>query len=209
MLNAVTVLSLLLCVTTCVLWVRSYWLTERWRYENWTANRFGDVTASGRYWGWSGGTLYAGGDVDTFGSNAGFRPTLGPRQFFERGATDTQRLFWVTDGTKGRWAVMTPHKWGRFAFRREDVSNGTRLNEVDARGFFKFGRRQSYIVAVPFWLVAFIFGLLPGVLGYGMWRGARSTRANQCARCSYDLTGNVSGVCPECGSTVAAKAGAV
>jgi hypothetical protein len=29
----------------------------------------------------------------------------------------------------------------------------------------------------------------------------------KCAACSYDLTGNTSGVCPECGRPVAGKAG--
>ncbi len=31
-------------------------------------------------------------------------------------------------------------------------------------------------------------------------RRARQLGPNQCKRCSYDLTGNVSGVCPECGT---------
>jgi hypothetical protein len=32
------------------------------------------------------------------------------------------------------------------------------------------------------------------------WRIRRHRRtAGKCARCGYDLTGNVSGVCPECG----------
>lgn len=44
---------------------------------------------------------------------------------------------------------------------------------------------------------------------YPMWmliRGPglrhRRRRRNQCLRCGYDLTGNVSGVCPECGTPV-------
>jgi hypothetical protein len=35
------------------------------------------------------------------------------------------------------------------------------------------------------------------------WRSAR----NRCISCSYSLTGNTSGVCPECGTPVAGKAG--
>ena len=33
----------------------------------------------------------------------------------------------------------------------------------------------------------------------GTARAARRRARGQCGRCSYDLTGNVSGVCPECG----------
>jgi hypothetical protein len=50
--------------------------------------------------------------------------------------------------------------------------------------------------------------------GYGlMWhrkaqRVARRRANGICIRCAYDLTGNTSGVCPECGTAVAGKAGA-
>ena len=31
------------------------------------------------------------------------------------------------------------------------------------------------------------------------------TRRGVCPRCAYDLTGNVSGVCPECGNSAACE----
>ena len=42
------------------------------------------------------------------------------------------------------------------------------------------------------------------------WRGRRQRREGHCAKCGYNLTGNVSGVCPECGTAIDAdaKAGA-
>lgn len=33
-------------------------------------------------------------------------------------------------------------------------------------------------------------------------RRQRRARLKQCLECGYDLTGNVSGVCPECGTPV-------
>src|SRR5213075_685358 len=33
LLNAATLLSLLLCVVTVVLWLRSYWVSDEWRYS--------------------------------------------------------------------------------------------------------------------------------------------------------------------------------
>jgi hypothetical protein len=39
-------------------------------------------------------------------------------------------------------------------------------------------------------------------------RPAKPSRAHLCADCGYDLTGNVSGVCPECGSKVTEDLGA-
>jgi predicted amidophosphoribosyltransferase len=31
------------------------------------------------------------------------------------------------------------------------------------------------------------------------WRGRRPTAVGHCRKCGYNLTGNISGVCPECG----------
>jgi hypothetical protein len=63
-----------------------------------------------------------------------------------------------------------------------------------------FGVRQYHLIAMPYWaLVA--ASLLPlGIRPLAWsWRRVRRRRANVCRGCGYDLTGNVSGVCPECG----------
>lgn len=54
--------------------------------------------------------------------------------------------------------------------------------------------------------------LIPGTgagsIALAIWiipwaRGASPRARNGCSRCGYDLTGNVSGVCPECGTPIA------
>lgn len=46
-----------------------------------------------------------------------------------------------------------------------------------------------------------LFSLYPGVVWYrGPFRRWRRSRMGLCVLCGYDLTGNVSGVCPECGA---------
>lgn len=51
------------------------------------------------------------------------------------------------------------------------------------------------------WFV--VFGAYPAVwLFGGPWRRYRRRRRGLCLACGYDLTGNVSGVCPECGAKV-------
>lgn len=60
--------------------------------------------------------------------------------------------------------------------------------------------------AVRLWLIAGIALLLP-MSRLALWfvRRERShlrKRAGRCICCSYDLTGNVSGVCPECGTKI-------
>jgi hypothetical protein len=59
---------------------------------------------------------------------------------------------------------------------------------------------------IPLWAVVAAFASLPMVLiGFKLMR---RRRAMHCAFCSYNLTGNTSGVCPECGMAVEGKAGA-
>lgn len=48
------------------------------------------------------------------------------------------------------------------------------------------------------WLVAAFAGLSLGIFGW-TWRKRLRHPAHACSKCGYDLTGNVSGVCPECG----------
>ena len=58
------------------------------------------------------------------------------------------------------------------------------------------------MASVPAWFLAVLFGLLPAARAW-RWTRRRGRRADgTCRRCGYDLTGNVSGVCPECGEAV-------
>lgn len=56
--------------------------------------------------------------------------------------------------------------------------------------------------AVTVYIVPLLASLL---VGYIVWkRGEAAARRAQglCVRCGYNLTGNVSGICPECGTTI-------
>lgn len=55
----------------------------------------------------------------------------------------------------------------------------------------------SMIVLVVWRLFVGVPTQLSGRDGY--WSGTRIAPNNRCAKCGYDLTGNTSGVCPECG----------
>lgn len=54
------------------------------------------------------------------------------------------------------------------------------------------------LVRLPLWPLL-LFGAIPTVL---MWHRDRSIPPGRCKHCGYDLTGNVSGRCPECGATI-------
>ncbi len=59
---------------------------------------------------------------------------------------------------------------------------------------------EVHTVTAPFWLPTTLFGAFPFavvcMLGLRQWR---RLRRGWCLRCGYDLTGNESCVCPECG----------
>jgi len=64
---------------------------------------------------------------------------------------------------------------------------------------------RAAVLRIPLWSVGFVELVLPLI-----WVTRRATtrrRKGHCPQCFYDLTGNVSGVCPECGTAVAGKAG--
>lgn len=57
-------------------------------------------------------------------------------------------------------------------------------------------------VLIPFWIPTCLFGGLLAYFCSPLHKRRQRRRASLCESCGYDLTGNVSGVCPECGRPV-------
>ena len=58
-------------------------------------------------------------------------------------------------------------------------------------------------IGLPMWALFVVFTAYPAsALVRGFVRGWRRRKLGLCLKCGYDLTGNVSGVCPECGTEV-------
>jgi len=53
-------------------------------------------------------------------------------------------------------------------------------------------------LSIPHWLILLVLAI-PTVM---FWQADRPKPEGRCAGCGYDLTGNVSGICPECGTPV-------
>jgi hypothetical protein len=54
------------------------------------------------------------------------------------------------------------------------------------------------VVCIPLW-IPFVIVATPTVL---LWHRDRRLPPGHCQHCGYDLTGNVSGVCPECETAI-------
>jgi hypothetical protein len=58
---------------------------------------------------------------------------------------------------------------------------------------------------VPLYWIALFFALGGAPLVW-KWTRRNSIQVGHCANCAYNLTGNLSGVCPECGKAIATAA---
>jgi hypothetical protein len=65
---------------------------------------------------------------------------------------------------------------------------------------------QARFVRVPYWVLAGLFAipLVPSIIQRLQRR--RLVRRGLCQKCRYELTGHLSGVCPECGTAVPSDA---
>lgn len=62
---------------------------------------------------------------------------------------------------------------------------------------------SQWTLIAPFWVPAVILAFVPTLVlvgGIPRRRRARRRKLGLCLRCGYNLTGNTSGVCPECGT---------
>ncbi len=69
-------------------------------------------------------------------------------------------------------------------------------------GYFLFQYGGGFILNFAWWHPAWIFGLFPLTQVPYLWRRFKPKLPGHCLHCSYNLTGNTSGVCPECGSSI-------
>lgn len=93
------------------------------------------------------------------------------------------------------------------------VAWGPRVAQVGPKGWtFDLALRWDYValpllrrvpglrlVFIPLWIPAALLAL---ATAYLFWRDRRRTPPGHCWVCGYDLTGNTSGTCPECGTAV-------
>ena len=110
-------------------------------------------------------------------------------------------LTWLGDGMappRASWAIPPPGGWAQTAGWRVRDSHGG----LDFWGRHRPLNMKSGVVSTSYPLAPIM--LLVGVLVVvSWWRERRNKpRHGHCRKCGYNLTGNVSGVCPECGEKI-------
>jgi predicted Zn-ribbon and HTH transcriptional regulator len=177
-------LSLLLCVATAALWVRSYFAPDE---ASWTRHR---VSADG----------YKRSDHDLISyrgwlvlriTSQDFRPL--PPGVAEKMADEYRRHGRGFDlhrpNLSPPFIMPVGGWWGRRGFSYREFGGAmtpTIYNE------------QSQLTA-PHGALAAVAALLPAAYAAHRWRSRRPARPGLCAKCGYDLRATP-GRCPECGT---------
>lgn len=60
--------------------------------------------------------------------------------------------------------------------------------------------RETAFVLIRAWVIAALLMIYPTC--FMLWGRRRKAMMGECKGCNYDLTGNQSGICPECGEAV-------
>jgi hypothetical protein len=147
------------------------------------------ASGGGRVWGayCQDYTIYLG-VIDGQSGQSVLAPGLSVRS--DRGWTRSMLYFGLIYGPPG-------HQW--FGFGGVDVGNVDALFRGDLLGW-KGVRVRALMI--PAWFILSLTVLPPAAWTLQWWRQRRRSRRNLCRRCGYELAGNVSGVCPECGTGV-------
>ena len=168
-------MSLLWCVATLVLLVRSYWFRDVLRYEPSRQGPFRDGSAY--YLGSELGTLSVIRDAEWLPANIPSLTGSFPTKLRLRHLKASRSTF------EGHAQALNAHhllgfRWGGISPPFE----------------------SHYMVAVPDWFIFAVTGAAPVFWAYRRARRGRRARRHQCLSCGYNLSGNTSGVCPECGT---------
>lgn len=90
------------------------------------------------------------------------------------------------------------HKPWQFAIRKGERSYVTPYQNLTQQIQW-----NSLMVVIPLWLPGVALVVVAGVpLVLCVRRVRRRRRLGECLECGYNLTHNVSGICPECGGAV-------
>jgi hypothetical protein len=175
LLKALSAVSLILCFACLILGIRGIWQSDTisFSWKNW---RCAIISAHGG--------LVLRQVEHTAPGPLRWESEKG---FFAPGEDD----FLVISGVPGTW------------FRERRLLGciaTTGVANTDSGGYVHLARFGTLVI--PLWLMGVVFGAAGTWLPYRLWGDRRQrwlARTGRCPQCGYNLTGNTSGVCPECG----------
>lgn len=178
--NLVAALSLLLCVATAALWVRSYWHFDTVRYscavDAQNAQTFFSVNSR-----WGEMSLY--------------RTRSKPVQ----NDSPVGLQSWTVHAQ-----VVLKHPGAVRAMSNGPLGFGYgHVHDAQLRSEGRAYRATWTTIFVPSWAVTLLFTIPPLLWSVSVWRKRRRARVGLCSTCGYDLRATPDR-CPECGTVPAA-----
>jgi hypothetical protein len=183
--------SLLMCVATAVIWVRSYSIQD-------AAERFVLQDYENSHWNVDDGVTSTRGLI-----------LWTHQRHPDVGSATRERVEWHFYHPAP--VEQDPEPWHNDLYGAESLSRKSVLGmssnlTLHPRALREKWRVDGFYVLVPHRIIVTASLILPMAWVFARVRHTR--RLGRCPTCSYDLTGNTSGVCPECGTAVAGKLGA-
>ena len=184
--NAWTAISVLLFLLIAALWWRSYLVCDQYAWG--TSERWISL--------WSA----RGGLVLTSLASPGANTRTATLGYQQNDPHVPEAVYAPDNGDPG---VRHDPRFLGFRLRLSDggvMTSTTTAPGATATATFTW--RSGWLLRVPFWFLCLV-ALLPTLSR--MVRARRRimrARRHRCTSCAYDLTGNASGVCPECGMSV-------
>jgi hypothetical protein len=166
--NILAAVSLMVCVTMAVLWVRSYYISELFAW-NWRQKSVFAETGGGQF---RFEFTYVADPA------LSYQPPLGFQYHFDK-----------VDGPLEEGMRM-PGSEQHFRGLGFWIVSGERWGDM------------HYAIFMPAWFASVISTLLPMATLTRFVCGRKIPNVSVCLTCGYNLTGNVSGVCSECGTVV-------
>ena len=191
-LNTVTFLSLLLFVATASLWVRSYWRFVDFGHNSSRRDATAYVQHVVRLGSMSGRLLFTRRDLILPWADP---PTAQVVAEWERG----NGWYWTQSPQFDLYRVFPPQP-GERTWQKDFA--GCRFTRVIELNGNNSPSTLGVVVIVPYAYVCAVLTVLPVVYAWRLQRYRMAVRKGLCLVCRYDLTGNVSGVCPECGTAI-------
>jgi len=195
--NTLTVVSLLLLLATVGLWVDSY--------SKLTQVTYGGMNVS---FGWRS----CRNGVQCFLDNPSWRPDH--HQVDVQQVSEDKSVFDITmalpdDIDFNEIADQVPDAESGWMRERVDWDHNELIMQDDFDwSEFGFGTGwgtdpfdttiKRYSVLVPHWFLVLLFILLP-INCFAKWWRRRHLPDNPCSKCGYDMMGNTTAKCPECG----------
>jgi hypothetical protein len=178
-------LALLLCVGTCVLWVRSYW------YEDYAIR--GSASGVRTFRSREGEIVLSINDVPYSGSS------------WQSGLIDRNKPWGLPSPSSPTPAWECLYRLGFTHRYNVAVPNANAMARFAAIGRAVPPMTHLRYVGVPYWLIVALLGAGPALRIVASFARRRGRRGGHCRTCGYDLRATPDR-CPECG-TAAPDAG--